>query len=620
MKKQSSLFLCLLLLCLLAATSPAQEQRWAAYLIPASLNDDNTVHLVAGQTQALHLIVQANKDVIARGDSHSLKLEFDFPQSIDIVHADGPYKLSRTGNQATAGRRLIQFDATLANPWLSNSLRSEWRNQPLFVQVPSHIEPGQGYLRLRLTDGNETFAFQWPLQLHALPAIEKRPTRTTIGLWDYSYYRAMNESASQGIAQFFRNSGINFTQKTFGDVYPRALHAANIGTGGSVHHSVFYHQDYQDYNAAGQPQKNNYPGPQAILNLPPDAIIPGVKELIEKAKTNRGIASLDFEPSARRGWAPADVAAFKQKYAVSDADFEAFRQYVAQHSLETAQSTDPLISRLWRDWTEFRTDQSSNYVRRLVEAVKKQDPGVRIAVTSSKSYGANTARTLALGTDNSAMAQYADIIMPQFYYGYGSAQAKLVMQMTQGWRQAINSQGAKTEMWPILLARYSGAKPFNTPQRLKQQIIGSLAHGANGVLIYYPGNMDAPYWQMLAGMQDEISRYENFYHQGQRVEELFKLDKLPTGTINIPVWPNYQETVENPGWAFTAHRLNDEILLTLMNLEEANDLLFEVTLPQSRLVSSRNIASLQNTRNVTLESKQQWLLGAGQIGYVVLKP
>jgi len=217
---------------------------------------------------------------------------------------------------------------------------------------------------------------------------------------------------------------------------------------------------------------------------------------------------------------------------------------------------------------------------------------------------------LALGVDSAAMAKYVDIIMPQIYSGYGAANTKLVMQMTESWHQEIRQQKAKTELWPLLLVRYSGATVGNSPGRLRQQIIGSLAHGADGVGFYYPVNMDAPYWEMIARTNEEIAKYEKYYQDGNRVDEHYALSGMPTGSVQLPMYPNYNETVKNPNWDFTAHQLEGKVLLTLMNLEEANDLVFDVN------IGNAKVLSMQNTEK---QNDHQWLIAAGQIGFVVLE-
>lgn len=167
---------------------------------------------------------------------------------------------------------------------------------------------------------------------------------------------------------------------------------------------------------------------------------------------------------------------------------------------------------------------------------------------------------------------------------------------------------------------------FNTPQRLYQQSIGSIAHGANGLLFYYPGNMDAPYWNMVARLNENLATYEDFYHEGKRVDKQFALSQLPTGSTEVNVYPGYPEPVENPGWAFTAHQLGTKVLLTLINLEEANDLVFGIDVGKSKFVSSENVEALSGPVSTILEEQlvpitgiNQWLVGPGQVGFIVLE-
>ncbi len=397
-------------------------------------------------------------------------------------------------------------------------------------------------------------------------------------------------------------------EKASDETYRKALLAAGIKTTASTHHDYYYKKEYTDYNAVGEPIRS-FVDPQAIIDLPKGAEIPGVSKMVEFAKEGNGVASFDFEPNGTTGFSPAATAAFKKQYKVSDRDFDMFRKYVSENGLQTFKSTDPLISKTWRQWTEFHTAQVTGYVRRIYEAFKAQAPDALLGITSSSSYGANNPKTLALGTDNSAMAKYTDIIMPQIYSGYGDANAKLAMRMTAGWRSEIEKQKSKTQLWPLLLVRYAGASVSNSPQRVRQQMIGSLANGADGIMLYFPGMMDAPYWEMVARTNEDIAKYEDYYHKGKRVDDKFALSQLPLGQTQVLVYPGFPEDVENPGWAFTAHKLGSKVLLTLINLQEANDLVFGVDIKNAKVLSSENVES---------SGKNQWLVAPGQIGFIVI--
>ena len=606
--------LCMLLSAFAISCSPVSANQWKVAILPATLNKDNTIRLVGNEVQVLSLVLQADKDVTSQAKTHDITLEFDMPAGMNVMQNAGSYQFQLISQQTQNGRSITNYKVNVPNSSIMGApgsrILSEGKNQTLFVNTTKSVPPGQNSIHIKLQDGTATQTFDWPLEISTLTAPAQRPKHTSIGLWDYTYGRATDAKAAAGMAKFLHDSGISFVQKAADPVYLKAMQNQGIITGGYTHHDYFFDKAYPDYNAAGKAATGGYADPQSIIALPQNAVIPGVKQLVDNAKIGDGIATFDYEPRGTTGFSPAAIAKFKQEYNVSSVDFQKFQEYVAKDGSKTSQTTDPLIAKIWRQWVEFRSTQTSNYVRRISEAVKAQAPETRILVTPSASAGKKSKKTLALGVDSAAMAKYVDIIMPQIYSGYGAANAKLVMQMTESWHQEIQQQQAKTQLWPLLLVRYSGATVGNSPVRLRQQIIGSLAHGADGVGFYYPVNMDAPYWEMIARTSEDIAKYENYYQDGNRVDEQFPLSGMPTGSVQLPMYPNYNETVKNPNWDFTAHELAGKVLLTLMNLEEANDLVFDINIGNAKVLS---------TQNTEKSGNHQWLIAPGQIGFVVLQ-
>lgn len=603
-----------LFLALSAATLPAVADEWKASIVPASLNEDQTIFLASNQVQVLTLVLQADEEVTQRSNSHDLIAELDLPIGMKVLHSAGYYTFTEPTTQTQGDRTVTRYKVVVANSALMGApddrILSEGKNQAIFVSTPAVIPAGQEYIRINLQDGEKIQTFQWPLDLRTFAPAAQQLKRTTLGLWDYNYSRATTEESSTGLARSLKDSGVNFVQKADDPIYRGAMRSQGIVTGGYTHHDHFFDKAYPDYSPNGEATTNGFPDAYAIASLPEGTPIPGVDKLIAHAREGAGIATFDFEPRGSMGFSPAAIAAFRQRYNVSEEEFNTFREYIAANGLKTHQSEDPLISRLWRQWTEFRSEQTSNYVRRISQAVKAQAPDVRVLVTSTSSAGKDAPKTIALGTDNAAMAQYTDIIMPQIYGGYGSTGAKLVMQKTADWRRELDAQKARTQLWPLLLVRYSGAVVGNTPERLRQQIIGSLAQGADGIGLYYPANMDARYWEMLARTTEDIAKYEDFYQDGVRVDEQFALSYLPPSSVKMDAYPNYQETVYNSGWSFTAHQLGDKTLLTLINLEEANDLLFGVDIGSAGVLSSQNVEK---------SGDNQWLMRPRQVGFIMLE-
>jgi|GEM_PF-947316 len=613
-----------------AGVLPVNAQQWNAVILPASVNQDRTIKLLGEQTQLITFTLQADKAVTDRGPTQKIMLEFDVPTGLDIVHQQGYFRLTEIERKTVDRRTVVRYNAEVDNGHIMGTpgarISTEWQIHSFFVAAPQNITAGQNYLRVNVVDGTTPQSFDWPLQVETLTPPRQRAKRTTLGLWSYSLQRAVNEASSQGIAKFLHDSGINFVQAAGDPLYRKALQSRNVLTGGDTHHDYFTDTKRPMIDAGGNLYPHGFPDAQDILDLPEGAEIPGAQILVKHAQEGDGIATYDYEPKGTIGFSAASIKVFKEKYGVSDADFKTFQEYVAKNGLQTHLSTDPLISKLWRQWTELSSYQTSNYVRRLNQAAKAKAPNIKIAITPSLSYGHGTASSIALGTDNAAMAQYADIIMPQIYCGYGGAAAKLAMRITAGWRGEITRQNAKTQLWPLLLVRYAGATPFNSAQRLYQQSIGSMANGADGITFYYPSNMDAPYWNMVARLNEDLGKYEDFYHDGKRVDERFKLSQLPRGNTEVNMYPGYPEPVENPGWSFTAHELGNKVLLTLINLEEANDLVFGIDVGDVKYVSSQNVEAISGKLSNILEEQivpltgvNQWLVGPGQVGFIVLE-
>lgn len=593
-----------------AEDKSAKPSPWQAWIVPASLNENKAIRLIGGHVQMLPLLLQADQAIKAKAPTHEITLELDLPAGMPCLSTAGQYKVLKAGPaEGSDGREVWRCEVETANADLIGP-RTEWQTQNFYVQVPKSVPADESFVELRLNDGTAVQSWRWPLTISTLTPVTHHPTLTTVGLWDYNYRCAVEAETCDGIAAFLADAGVSFTEDAPAGAYLAAIKAHGILSGGNTHHDYFYSSTARDEDAAGQLSSGGYAAPEEIIDLPQGATIPGAKQLVEFARAGSGIATFDYEPSGLSGFGAKAVARFKQEHHVSDADFKIFREYVAKHGDQSFKATDPLVSNLWRQWTAFRSAQVAGYVKRIHEAFKAQYPDGQLAITPSLSFGADSVSTHALGCDNSAIASYCDIIMPQLYSGYGGINVKLVMQYTAGWRHTLTERGAKAKLWPILLVRYAGAQPANSPLRVRQQILGALASGAQGFLLYYPGLMDAPYWRMLARTSDDIATYEDFYQHGRRVDGQFKLEGMPKGSGEVILWPGYTQKVENPQWAMTAHQLNGKVLLTFFNLEEANDLVFRIDRPGMQV---------ERTQDAIAEGQGAWLVGPRQVGFVIVR-
>ena len=151
--------------------------------------------------------------------------------------------------------------------------------------------------------------------------------------------------------------------------------------------------------------------------------------------------------------------------------------------------------------------------------------------------------------------------------------AKRVIDVAGQWRKRIDREEWACKLCPILMVRYAGAAVYNPPNRVASQILGTIAEGADGVVLYYPELMDAPYWTMLAEVTRQVGRFEAYYTQGKRVDDQFAPIMMDEGQTLVS--PHAKRIpVENPSWHFTAHEWDGKTLLTLQNLHEGNDMWF----------------------------------------------
>jgi len=630
MKRLKKLLLATLLGTLALTASPSHAQQWDVLLMPGSANADRTLRLLEQRTQHITLGLQADDFVRKAKNPQEITLEFDVPPGVSIIHNYGYYKLDPVSTyKPENGRGIYTYNVTVKNEHLlghpGTRITTEWLVHSLFVETPASLPLGQNYIRVRLSDGQHQQSFDWPLTLEKFTPPQQKAKRTPIALWDYNFTRATTQRAGEGIAKLLSDAGITFTHNAADPTYRAALKKYNITNGGSTHHDFFYSGTQRDESANGT-ALTGFADPYGVGNLPAGDGIPGVKRMLEIAHEGDNITSFDFEPTGTHGFSAAAVKAFREEHNLSEADFQRFRDYVTRHQLQTHAATDPEIARIWKLWTHFRSEQNTKYLQRIYEAIKAQAPDVTVAMTSSRPYGRDSQSTLAIGADHAAMSKYVDITMPQIYHGYGGAAAKLVITDVGGWRKELNEAQAKTKLWPLLLIRFAGAAPSNSPQRIFQQSIGSVANGADGVMYYFPDYMDAPYWNMVSKLTQTLAKYEDFYHDGKRVDAEFAPSLLPLGSTQMHLWPGYQETIENPGWAYFAHEMGNKVLLTILNLEEANDLVFGVNIKAAKFISSENVTALsgpvsaiREEQIVAVSGNNEWLIGPQQVGFIVLE-
>lgn len=604
----------ILLIAAVIASSTAfahAAEDWRLILVPAANNRDEPVRLIAGHTQQLNLMLQASKEVQASAKTHEVELQFNLPLGVEYKGSGGNYELLDTQEVTKDQRRIVTLKVKVTNGYLVGTPgarpASEWQSRSVFIKMPDSVASGASYIKTTVIAKEGSFERRWDLELHELTSVaDKRPKLTTIGFWDYDYNRA--DEAAYGIGEFFAAAGANFNHKTRDHSYP-GFKASGIISGGDVHHGYFASNKFPDLNVHGN-RVDAFACPTCTVNAPAGTTIAGISQIIDHAQKFDGIATFDYEPGATVGFCPESIAMFKERHKVSDEDFDLFRAYMIKNGSKTYVTQDAKVAEIYGKWVSYRSWQTGEYVKRIQQEVRAIDPTIKLALTPNPGYDDHGLATMGYGYNAATMAPYVDIIMPQIYIGYGGAGAKLTMEYTRHWREVLDKQGNDTKLWPIILIRYAGASVYNAPSRMRQQIIGTLARGANGVLLYYSSNMDARYWITLAQTSTEVAQFENYYQHGKKVGEQYPFLDMPTGSTEISRYPAHKLTVKDPQWETTAHELEGKVLLTLINLEEANDLVFTTKIPDGmKIVESKNVEAA---------GQGKWLVTPTDVGFVVL--
>jgi len=601
-------FFCLLFL---MVSLPVRSAGWAAVAIPASLNSDKTLRLLLNETQGLTLVLQADATITGASSTQTGTLTWNFPRGMRALSNGGYYGVTDASEWDSGNRHFQSFSFSFANAQLDGTpgsrVSSEWKNQIFFVQPTETPLSGNDFVSLTLTQGANQNVWTWPLAVSSLQAVTTMPEKITLGFWDYNYGRA--GIASGGVARLFRDVGIRYVQAASDATYRQALNSEGIVSGGNTHHSYFRLVGFPNYDVDGVADTGSFPCPQDIIALPSGSAIPGVSTLISKAESENGFASFDYEPTGIDGFCASAIARFKSENGVSDAEFNAFRAYFSANRLNTFKTTDAGILDTYTKWTNFSTRQSAEYISRIRQGVNAESSTTRLMLTTSRGYAGFLSSYLSLGNDASAMAPFVDYILPQLYFSGENLGVKQVIKFVRGWKQEIDDSRPQTELWPLLLVRYTGATSGNSPARLFQQIIAATASGARGILLYYPSNLDAGYWSAIGDAARNLALYEDYY-EGASSEQSFSLSGMPSTNGTQLIYPGYDSPLTFVDWHFTAHKLGSSYLLTLFNLQSGSSLDFPVS-------TALNV-SIGSVQGATQIAPMTWRVPANGVAFVVL--
>lgn len=561
------------------------SEKWAFKVFRAEHKPGRVIDLLAGHASPIFLAVEADESVSRSGDPIRVEVEMEMPAAIDFVDHGGVFFEADAPQAQVEGDRrrvAIAFDVrrNMIETPPGRRARAEWRRQALFLHADA-AAAGKHDLRIIVRVDGETLERRYDVTVHDAERPGVQSSRAGVELWSYVFGR-VGDRGAEATAELMRFGGvthINWAQPPLHS----ALASYGITAGGDTHHAVFAIDQCVDIRPSGSRKPGTFPSPYcAIQHAAEVDVLPGVETLVRHAREKDGIATIDYEPGANRGWTPDATAAFRERYGVSEQAFAAFRSYFAEEGragfIPSAQSPH---QKLYEQWTEFHSENVGGYVREIYADFKRLMPEGRLEITTNMGLHAKPELMYAWGYDATALAPHCDKIMPQVYLGYGAAQARYLFDVVAAWRENLDARGEAARLVPLLLIRYPGAGPgqANTPMRMAQQIVASMAAGAEGVMLYYPAQMDGRHWNALARVTRRLADVEAFYLDGEPVRAVSVRgpDRTPDTFIR---WPGTQIRVDEPGWHASTHKLGDRALVTLFNFEEHGEQRFVITPPE----------------------------------------
>ena len=542
---------------------------WEIKNIPASNNkDDRTVYIFKNYAQVLTFIIKTTSGYMKQ--PHKIKMQFSLPPGTELMET-----VSREKQPCvlSGGKNEPAVEFTISSRTLQDIKKreSEWRNFQAAIRLPENC-PENWKLGIKLyVDGKFVKTCEWPVNSKASKMKGSTLKSIRLGLWDYGIY-AFNTSAP-AILNFYKRIGINYCQHRLKNVDCRDK---SFIFGGAVHHAFFYNKEYPNIDNKGKLQTGNFCDPQAVIELGPEIISRAIDEMGKRVQNGSGIATIDYEPTGNYGFSKLSIKAFLKKYNFSSGQFEKFMNAYAKEKYSIYKNQDPEIQAVYTKWIEFNSWQTQEYTGAIAKAFRKKFPGAKFELTCRNLVGTQDLAVRVIGNNNSSMAKYLDAIMPQIYCGYGSAAAKFAALEARKWKQTLQSLNPKCKLYPLLMIRYSGANVRNSPERIRQQTIGAIAEGADGVIYYYTQQLDARYWEQIAQLTNDLAMVEDYYLKGTRIDAQFKPVNMLKSSTEINRWPGYNVDIANPDWHYTAHSLNGKVLLTLFNYSD-NEMLFNFT-------------------------------------------
>ena len=588
---------------------------WEILNIPGDLNKDKSIHIYSGQAQALTFRITTNKANIKYATD--IKLIWKLPVGTKLLDANNtltktpPISYKHLKDEKNNSLFKVEFkQPTNSLGEIGKRFRGEWKNFQMAIVVPNSASRNTKAIVSIYINGSFVKKHEWNMTLKPVPQSIPELKYLRIGLWDYGVFRL--SKATKEIINFYLNVGINYNQMGFYDFTKDKSLSGKFTFGGSVHRSGISNRKHLDVRHTGKIDRGGFITAQALIEHGPAVIEKQIDKMIKKARALDNIILFDYEPYGFKGFNEPAINAFLKHNNISRSDFDSFGEEYKKVGHKMYLTKDKSLMDIYLKWTAFRTKQSQDFAKIIYKEIKRKAPDIQFEISCTRTFGDNDISTISSGANNAAMSKYLDVIMPQLYTGYDGAAAKYVAWQAKQWKKEVQSLNKNCKLIPVLLVRYCGVKPNNSPEMVRLQTLGSIAEGSLGAVYYFAQNLNRDYFESTAKTARDLSKTEEFYVKGQRVDSRYEPQGMLKGKTEKRLHPGFSRIINNPSWHWTAHSLGGKVLLTLFNYS-GNDIMFSfnMSINPQKIWNCKQIKSSRNNRSA-------FIVPPEEVGFIIL--
>ena len=278
------------------------------------------------------------------------------------------------------------------------------------------------------------------------------------------------------------------------------------------------------------------------------AVLEVAREQVQNARTEDGeFVFLDYEPgSVARRYCFCDLCrrTFASKFGIP---------------FDRVQTRRDILLNYAAQWGQYWAWLCDSIIRRHVEAYRTVNPNLKHFLYCYPIWfndpEATATKIFNSPLDTRLNQKHMDRLGLSFYHISGKTALDMLDVNTRTLEKPcymMPLMGTTTPYWGNFTE-----DEILSPAGMRQQVLIAATSGAAGVIPYQGKLMDGMYFLAIDRAMAEIAACEEFYMDGERVDERVSLTGLPTGKVAVSEWKEHI--------GVRAHQLGQSVLLTIFN-------------------------------------------------------